>query len=227
MNDRRKNKAQLIRELSELRRQIAEYYTEFLKKELLNRRDELVSIVSSYRKMTHEDRANFRWPGMAGTVRRVLEEASTPVEQLVDRTLDFLGSKDFGDLPFVRISTAMFAELVYRAGQGQRRQPTPGFRTDVAMLATLMPYCDAIFVDKECGSMPEEARVRDKVRCDKKVFSLRDRDAFLEYLNSIESSMTDEHLAKVVEVYGESWKADSLGVSRFCSHTSSFLRRCG
>jgi len=36
-----------------------------------------------------------------------------------------------------------------------------------------------------------------------KIFSLKNKDKFLEYLNSIKNDMSKEHLAKVIEVYGE------------------------
>jgi hypothetical protein len=76
---------------------------------------------------------------------------------------------------------------------------------DIDMISALLPYCDAMLLDQECRSLLQEPEVKSRLGFTTSVFSLRNRAEFLEYLDSIEASAGPEHIAKVLEVYGEGW----------------------
>jgi hypothetical protein len=74
------------------------------------------------------------------------------------------------------------------------------------MIATLLPYCDAIFIDKPMFSILSHGEVKKEVSKYKaKVFSLQMKQEFLDYLDNLLVNAPSGHLDKVREVYGESW----------------------
>ena len=73
------------------------------------------------------------------------------------------------------------------------------------MISTLLPYCDAMFIDNECRGYLADGPLCDEIAYDTEAFSFSTKDAFLQYLNEIESSAPEEHLGKVKEVYGPDW----------------------
>jgi len=76
---------------------------------------------------------------------------------------------------------------------------------DIAMISSLLPYCDALFIDNECHTYLNEKPLCDELNYGAKIFSPNNKEEFMEYLNSIESGMPKEHLDKVSEVYGTIW----------------------
>ena len=82
-------------------------------------------------------------------------------------------------------------------------------RSDVRMISSLLPYCDAMFVDRECHGLLANIPVSHRPNYGCRVFSLTNRDEFLEYLRAIESAASADHLAMVAEVYGD--RADTTG----------------
>ena len=78
---------------------------------------------------------------------------------------------------------------------------------DIEIISVLLPYCDAMFIDKECHSYLKENLSCDSIDYGMKVFSLESKEKFLEYLNGIETKTSKEHLNKINEVYGERWRA--------------------
>ena len=111
----------------------------------------------------------------------------------------------FSELLSVYAEQGLYAALARKAANGQKRIPGVSFFNDVKTISTLMPYCDAMFIDKECASLLQEEPLRSRIQYETQVFSLATKDRFLEYLNGIKDSATKEHLDKVKEVYGETW----------------------
>lgn len=118
----------------------------------------------------------------------------------------FLNSKVAQDIPANDISALLMAAIGRRAAGGQKRVPSRGTWNDVTLIATYLPYCDAMFVDNEFAALLDEEPLRSRVADYKtRIFAQRTRDDFLHYLRALESAAPAEHVALVEEVYGTSW----------------------
>lgn len=74
--------------------------------------------------------------------------------------------------------------------------------TDIDVVSTLLPYCDAIFVDNKCRSMLSNIPKTHKPPHECLVFSSKTSREFLRYLCEIRASATPDHLKLLHEVYG-------------------------
>ncbi|TKJ34117.1 MAG: hypothetical protein CEE38_18810 [Planctomycetes bacterium B3_Pla] len=136
---------------------------------------------------------------------RVLRDAGLPDTVLWDKTVEYFSSPSLRHVPTIKISSMLYASLARKAAAGQKSPPTKGMTNDIGMISSLLPYCDAIFIDNECHTYLTEQPLCDEVNYGTKIFSPNNRDEFMEYLNSIEAAMPTEHLEKVSEVYGSTW----------------------
>ncbi|OXS54978.1 hypothetical protein B1A99_24675 [Cohnella sp. CIP 111063] len=127
------------------------------------------------------------------------------LEQMWAKIIEYFNEADFSQLPTLHISALLFAAIARQAAIGRKRPPNRGTMNDVNMISSYMPYCDAMFIDKEFSNILGEIPEGD-LNYKARIFSLSTREEFMEYLNTIEKSATAEHIAKVNEVYGESWK---------------------
>lgn len=125
---------------------------------------------------------------------------------------EFLRSDVFEDAPFIRISSMLYAAMARQAATGRKKLPTRGFWTDVQIISTLLPYCDAMFVDNECRSFLAERPLCDEINYGTKVFSYANRDEFIDYLDDIRLNASKKHLRKVAEVYGSDCEKPFWGV---------------
>ncbi len=135
----------------------------------------------------------------------VLREAGAGESPLFGKTWECLESEAFGDVPFVKISCHLFAALARRAPQ-QKHPPKGHPFNDVDMLSAYLPYCDVMFVDTEMRGLLDEKPLKTTLNYGTRIFSLRAKQEFLDFLDQIESSASAEHLAKVREVYGDGWE---------------------
>ncbi len=120
--------------------------------------------------------------------------------------LRYLMSDAIGQVPVVRIGALLYAGLARKAGAGRKQPPTQGFHTDVRTVAALLPYCDAMFLDKEVrGYLVENPVRRELATYGCSTFSASTQQAFLDYLRNIEGSADPSHLGLVREVYGAEW----------------------
>lgn len=146
-------------------------------------------------------------------VKDVLLDAGVPEEELSQKLAEYFLSDAIKEVPCVQISAMLYAGLAHQAANGGRTNlPNQGMQNDIEVLASYTPYCDAIFVDSECYSLLKNVPHKSaagKVKTDlgiaDKVFSPRNKDEFLEFLDSIEKSASTEHLQLVEQVYGPDW----------------------
>src|SRR5581483_11380709 len=115
---------------------------------------------------------------------------------------EFLRSGVMNDAPFNVIGASLFASLSQKAAAGQKRPPNQGTSNDVEMLSTLLPYCDAMFVDNECRALWQDIPRDYKLPYQCVLFSPKTGEEFLQYLKAIRDSATPEHLKTVSEIYG-------------------------
>ncbi len=115
---------------------------------------------------------------------------------------EFLRSGAMNDAPFNIIASSMYASLAQKAAAGQKEVPNQGTFTDVNIVSTLLPYCDAMFMDNGCRALLHDIPREHKLPFTRKVFSPNTGDDFLRYLKEIRDSASPEHLKLISEVYG-------------------------
>ncbi len=114
----------------------------------------------------------------------------------------YLNSPKIEHIPTLRIGASIYAALASQAANGRTKLPSPGVKTDVEMISSLLPYCDAMLIDKENANILNDGRVRKKVDFPTKIFAPKDRVAFLQYLDDIFIYADHQHIDKVKEIYG-------------------------
>jgi hypothetical protein len=125
---------------------------------------------------------------------------------------EYFTSKHILAVPYIRISSMLLASIARKAGAGQVKPPSRGTFTDVNVISSVMPYCDAIFVDNEYGAYIQE--LGDELDYGTAVFSNNTRDEFLAYLDQIEVMADPKHLRAVRERYGEGWEKPYVEILR-------------
>ena len=118
------------------------------------------------------------------------------------------------DAPFVKLQSLMFAAIAMRAAQGQKKPPNEGTTTDIDTVAHLLPYCDAMFMDNGCRSLLLDVPTALRPLETTKVFSSHVKAQFLDYLRSIRSSISAEHVRAIREVYGDAHLEDVPSAQR-------------
>jgi hypothetical protein len=130
-------------------------------------------------------------------------------ERMWAKIVEYFSEANFSQLPTLHISALLYGALARQAAMGRKKPPNRGTMNDITMISTYMPYCDAMYIDKEFSNILAEIP-EGQLNYKAKIFSNNSKADFLNYLNDIEKTATPEHIAKVNEVYGESWKKPYL-----------------
>jgi len=140
------------------------------------------------------------------SIRKIFQKAGIKDSDIWPKIIEYLTSPSLKDVPFIRISSMLYAALARKAASGRKKPPNQGMANDIEVISLLLPYCDAMFMDNECRAYLTERPLSESVDCyHTEIFSQNTKEEFLQYLNTIESGATKEHLKKIREVYGESW----------------------
>ena len=134
-----------------------------------------------------------------------LRQAGVAEEELWQKTAEFFTSPDLDQVPYLRISCMLFAAFARKQASGQRRSAGGGTLNDVTTIATVLPACDAIYVDNEVAAFLKEEPLRTQLDYGTRVFSQRTRHEFAAYIDEIREAAPDEHVAAVSEVYGDAY----------------------
>lgn len=102
--------------------------------------------------------------------------------------------------PALVISAHLFAQLARKVAAGQRKV-TRGLINDVTAISVYGPYVDAMFVDRECAALIKEVFRKNDIPLRARVFSLRDKDDFLAYLENLEASAPPEVKEMATHLY--------------------------
>jgi hypothetical protein len=134
-------------------------------------------------------------------VEYALRDRTAP-EKLGERVKEFFFSQYMKEVPFNVIASSMFASLATKAAGGQKHPPNQGTSNDITIVSTLLPYCDAMFIDNKCRALLQDIPKGFKLPYQCQVFSPNTGTDFLVYLRSIRDSAPPEHLEQVKELYG-------------------------
>ena len=134
----------------------------------------------------------------------VLRARGVAEHELVRQMEAFLQSDTFKDYPAQYLSSLLWAGIARHAALGQKKPPNTGMMNDINVVSTLLPYCDAMFVDNGCRGLWESVPKRYRpTYAQKQIFSPNTREQFLAYLQEVENDGDPAVLACVRNVYGE------------------------
>ena len=135
-----------------------------------------------------------------------LEERRVPREVRIQEAERFLNSEQAMSAPQNHLTALLYSGLARRAAHGQKRVPSRGTPNDIDFISAYLPYCDAMFIDKEFDLLLSEPPVAPRVTDHAaKIFSSRNRRDFLSYLAALEAEADPDHVNLVVRTYGEEW----------------------
>lgn len=106
------------------------------------------------------------------------------------------------EMPFGRILAYMFAALGGQVKAGRKKGVSPGFVNDVEAVAAYAPFVDAMFIDKECALLLTQGRPGKELDFRARIFSLTNRDEFLDYLRGLEAQANGEMRRNAKIIYG-------------------------
>ncbi len=129
----------------------------------------------------------------------------TDQTEIMQKIGEYLFSKNLDHVPAIRIGSLLYAALADQAARGRTNPPSRGVVVDVNMISSLLPYCDAIFVDKENAALLSDKRVSARLRCEARIFSLRNKEEFLTYLDEVIASAPTSHIDHLNNYYGPRW----------------------
>ncbi|MCH8970226.1 MAG: hypothetical protein IIA66_14045 [Planctomycetes bacterium] len=131
-------------------------------------------------------------------------------QEATDAAIEYFKTADFSTVSYIRISSLLYAGLARRAASGQKRTPNRGMVNDIRMVSTVLPYCDAMFVDNEIRNLLSETAIHAELGFTTSVYSMRNMSEFFEYLDGILKTVSADHRRWLSEVYGDSWTTPSV-----------------
>jgi hypothetical protein len=167
---------------------------------------EYAQIVTGQAKLT----TNYSFPTnsiiLIHLIRDIFRESGIAECDILPKIFEYFTSPCIKEVPFLKISSMLFAALARKAAAGRKKPPNRGMSNDIAIISSLLPYCDAMFIDNECHSYLQEQPLCKAINYETAIFSQNNKEEFMTFLNNLESIASAEHLDKVKDVYGTDWK---------------------
>jgi hypothetical protein len=196
---------------------------------LLNEFRQYESHIKAMQSRLGGQRINYARLPAANLMMRILEALEAngwPGEGGMMKAKEFFASKEFRQVPIIRIGSALWAgtakavhtqwaQKVAKASTSvlewyqEKKFPSAN---DVNFISAYLPYCDAMFIDNKCAEILKGKPANEKVSEGAKIYSLDTKEEFLKYLGQIETDAPPGHHAKVCEIYGEEWIAPSVEI---------------
>ena len=133
----------------------------------------------------------------------IFEASGIDKEKTINSIHEFYEWDGLEHIPAHRFGAYIFAAIARRASNGQKNAPNKGVFNDISMVSNYLPFVDAIFIDKECASLISEPPLPIDIGYNTdKIFSLRNKEQFLEYLTAIEEAVSEEIRIDSKNVYG-------------------------
>lgn len=143
------------------------------------------------------------------SLMRIARSKGLSEQQVAGTIIHYFGDIDaLLDIPYVRISSVMFAGWAHRAANGKKNPPKS--TADVQFISSYLPYCDALFVDKESAAILKEfpKDTPPKFRLNEfraRVFSLGNKEQFLNYLDELVAVIPAEQMEILKDMEGENY----------------------
>jgi len=120
-------------------------------------------------------------------------------EECMAQVVSFFNSKHFTEIPFQSISARIYSVLRDKVKHGAYKNREKaldrlmGLFHDVGHVATYAPYCHAFVMDQAMEVLVADARVDVENRYGVRVFTTKNLDKLLGWLEELEQGMTEEH----------------------------------
>ncbi len=105
-------------------------------------------------------------------------------------------------MPQNKISAYLFAAVSRRVAAGEKKIVDRGLLNDISAVSTYAPYMDAMFLDNRFAALLSEEPLATEMNYKVRIFSLKNKDAFLAYLSEIEENTPDEVRDLAARIYG-------------------------
>lgn len=189
-------------------REIASYFGTGIANRYVNLISQYFQASMGIKPLTTEEIFSFRGEGsiLITALLHYFPNGSNYAENL-KTVISYLRSSRLEQIPFNEIYSALWAAIAYQASrEGRKNAPNIGMFNDIEMLSVLLPYCDAIFVDKDIHSILNFGPAKKIISKYKaKIYSLTNVKEFFSYLEKIEKKTPKRHIKKIEEVYGKNW----------------------
>ena len=136
-------------------------------------------------------------------MRRLLADRRIEGYEALKIMARYFISEDILNVPAIKVGALLFAAIARKAAAGQVHPPSRGVFTDVNAISSLLPYCDAMFIDNENAGYLQEVPLRNEITYPTRIFSLNTKQAFLDYLVEIWKNADPAHVTLVTDVYGQ------------------------
>ncbi|QRY67704.1 hypothetical protein JVX98_25685 [Ensifer sp. PDNC004] len=136
-------------------------------------------------------------------INRVFTERGIPEAQALKETAKFFAWPQLQTLPAGWVSAHLFAAIADRLAKGQKRYPTRGMSNDIKVISVYGPYVDAMFLDNECADLLQQKSVAKGVNLKARIFCLKRKDEFLQYLQDLGDAAPVEVVEASRELYGD------------------------
>lgn len=143
------------------------------------------------------------------TLTRIAQMKGLQGNQIPESIVKYFGNIDsLLEIPQIRISSVMFAGWAHRAANGKKNPPKS--TADIQFISSYLPYCDALFVDKESAILlrefpkvtPPKFRLAE---FNARVFSLANKEQFLDYLDQLVADISPEQREMLKDMEGEDY----------------------
>lgn len=143
------------------------------------------------------------------TLTRIAQTKGLQGNRIPESILKYFGNIDsLLEIPQIRISSVMFAGWAHRAANGKKNPPKS--TADIQFISSYLPYCDALFVDKESAILLREfpKATPPKFRLaefNARIFSLANKEQFLDYLDQLVADIPTEQMEALKDMEGEDY----------------------
>ncbi len=76
------------------------------------------------------------------SIQDVFENAGVKDIDIWQKTIEYLTTADFKNVPFIKISAMLYAALARQAANNRKELPSQGMFNDIQFISALLPYCD-------------------------------------------------------------------------------------
>lgn len=84
------------------------------------------------------------------SIHDTFRKAGIQDSEICPKTIEYLTSPSLKNVPFIKISSMLYASLARQVNLGRKEPPDRGMANDIEIISVLSPYCDAMFIDKKC-----------------------------------------------------------------------------
>ena len=117
-------------------------------------------------------------------------------------TIAFIQSEYFKKIPIYNIEACLLSALQREAANGRKVLPSEGTANDILFISTYMPYCGAMFVDKEWGILLNQNPLKETFKDYKtQIFYMGNKENFINYLQELENKVPADILENARLLY--------------------------